>query len=255
MDRVQILLVGLPLLLFCSDLFHLFTPRPPPPHHHHHHPHHPHPHPHHHHPHPHPHPHHHLPPHLQRHEHLPEQSPVTHRETLKLLPQKEDDFGGIGLGNNVHISFCSSCSYRGNAETMKKMLETAFPGISVDLANYPPAFPKRVLGKLVPVAQIGVVGLIMAGEHIFPLLGLMTPPPWYYSLRANRFGTIAATLLLGNALQSSLQSTGAFEVFLNNELVFSKLKEGRFPGEIELKDVVGRRLANSRIDGAGALWS
>lgn len=29
--------------------------------------------------------------------------------------------------------------------------------------------------------------------------------------------------------------------------VFSKLKEGRFPGEIELKDLVGKRLVNSRV--------
>ena len=108
---------------------------------------------------------------------------------------------------------------RGNALTMKKMLETAFPGIDVVLANHPPTFPKRLLGKLVPVAQIGVVGLVVAGEHIFPMLGYMTPPPWYYSLRANKFGTIASTWLLGNALQSFLQSTGAFEVYLNNELV------------------------------------
>lgn len=139
---------------------------------------------------------------------------------------------------------------------MKKMLETAFPGIDVVLANHPPTFPKRLISKLVPVAQIGVVGLVMAGEQIFPMLGFMAPPPWYYSLRANRFGTMATTWLLGNTLQSFLQSTGAFEVYLNNELVFSKLKEGRFPGEIELKELVGRKLSNSRIvDGVGSLWS
>lgn len=99
------------------------------------------------------------------------------------------------------------------------MLESSFPGIHVVLSNHPPPLPKRVLSKLVPVAQVGVFGMVMAGEHIFPMLGIMTPPPWYYSLRANRFGTIASTWLLGNALQSFLQGTGAFEVFLNDELV------------------------------------
>jgi hypothetical protein len=47
----------------------------------------------------------------------------------------------------------------------------------------------------------------------------MAPPPWYYSLRANKFGTIATSWLLGNAAQSFLQSTGAFEVYFNDELV------------------------------------
>ncbi|THG06679.1 hypothetical protein TEA_012547 [Camellia sinensis var. sinensis] len=111
-------------------------------------------------------------------------------------------------------------SYSGTAETMKKMLETSFPGIDVVLANYPPPLPKRVLSKLVPAVQMGVIGIIMAGEQIFPMLGFMVPPPsYYYSLLANRFGSIATTWLLGNDLQNFLQSTGAFEVYLNDEPV------------------------------------
>lgn len=102
---------------------------------------------------------------------------------------------------------------------MKKMLETAFPGIDVVLANYPPSLPKRLLGKLVPFVQIGFVGIVVAGEQIFPMLGFVAPPPWFHSLRANKFGTIATSWLLGNAAQSFLQSSGAFEVLLNDELV------------------------------------
>ncbi|KAF8390985.1 hypothetical protein HHK36_023285 [Tetracentron sinense] len=62
---------------------------------------------------------------------------------------------------------------------MKKMLETSFSRIEVTLANQPPTFPKRLLRKVVPVVQIGVVGIVMAGEQIFPRLGNMMPPPWY----------------------------------------------------------------------------
>ena len=103
---------------------------------------------------------------------------------------------------------------------MKNMLETQFPGIDVVLANYPPPAPKRILSKLVPVAQVGVFAIIMAGDQIFPRLG-MSPPPWYYSLRANRFGTISATWLFGNFIQSYLQSSGAFEVFFDGQPVSS----------------------------------
>ncbi|XP_052172346.1 selT-like protein [Diospyros lotus] len=222
MDRAQLLLLGLPLFLLCSDIVNLFAPRPPQPpkpagrHHNHHH-------------------HHQTPP-----------QPVV-QETLDFPTQKASGVGAIGIGNTVNINFCASCSYRGTAVTMKNMLETAFPGITVILANHPPPFPKRLLGKILPVAQFGIIGITMAGEQIFPRLGFVAPPPWYYSLRANRFGTISTTWLLGNVLQSTLQSSGAFEVFVNGELVFSKLKEQRFPGEIELKDLVGRMIASSRI--------
>ncbi|RVW84947.1 SelT-like protein [Vitis vinifera] len=268
MDRAQLLLVGLPLFLFFSDIINLFTPPPPkpPPHHHH-----------------------------QQPQPKPQSAP------LDFPTQKESGIGGIGFGNTVNINFCSSCSYRtrefsqfggcklfcslyepghkapeaqrslifrhvpdldqrlcgGNAVTMKNMLESQFPGVTVVLANYPPPLPKRLLSKVVPVVQIGVIGIVMAGEQIFPRLGFIAPPPWYYSLRANRFGTISTTWLLGNFLQSFLQSSGAFEVYCNGELVFSKLKQQRFPGEIELKDLVGQRLVASRIvDDVGAgVWS
>lgn len=218
MDRAQLLLVGLPLFLLCSDLFSLFTSSPPPPkpsHHHHHH-----------------------------------HQPVVDPSTIHFPSHSEKattNIGDVGFGNTVNINFCSSCSYKGTAVTMKNMLELAFPGTEVILANYPPPLPKRLLSKAVPVVQFGVIGVVVAGEQIFPMLGFVAPPPWYYSLRSNRFGTISSAWLLGNALQSFLQSTGAFEVYFNGELVFSKLRERRFPGEIELKDLISKKMVNSRI--------
>lgn len=113
--------------------------------------------------------------------------------------------------------FYTSCG-RGTAITMKNMLESSFPGVEVILANYPPPLPKRLLSKVVPVVQFGIIATIMAGEQIFPRLG-MAPPPWYYSLRANRFGSIASTWLFGNFIQSFLQSSGAFEVYCDGEMV------------------------------------
>ncbi|EOA25538.1 hypothetical protein CARUB_v10018883mg, partial [Capsella rubella] len=138
----------------------------------------------------------------------------------------------------------------GTTVTVKKMLATAFPGLDVILANYRSPAPKRVLAKVVPVAQMGVIGLIMGGEHIFPMISIAQPPAWYHSLRTNRFGSMASTWLLGNFLQSFLQSSGAFEVSCNGELVFSKLKEGRFPREIELRDLISRTLTKPFVTGS-----
>ncbi|KAL5550467.1 hypothetical protein UlMin_000643 [Ulmus minor] len=229
MDRAQLVLIGLPVFLFFTDLVSLFTPPPPKPTHHDHH----------------------------LHNHQSQQQIL--QQPLQFPTQQKpiSNVGGIGLGSTVKIGFCTSCSYRGTAVTMKNMLENAFPGMNVVLANHPPVLPKRLLSKVVPVVQFGIIGVIMAGEQIFPRLGIMTPLAWYYSLRANRFGSMASIWLFGNFIQSFLQSTGAFEVYCNGELVFSKLKEQRFPGEIELRDLVGRKLGVSRIvDGIGAsVWS
>ncbi|OAY83480.1 SelT-like protein [Ananas comosus] len=168
MDRLQLLLLGLPLYLFFSDAVNLFTPRPPPPpkpsagrHHHHHH---------------HPHP---TPPHPHQH---PSSSSSAAASSPSLLQSPSDlpsphqiGVGAVGYGTTVELKFCASCSYRGTAMTMKKMLEASFPGIDVILTNYPPPLPKRLLGKLVPVLQMGAIGVIVAGDQIFPRLG-MAPP-------------------------------------------------------------------------------
>ncbi|XP_061347172.1 selT-like protein isoform X2 [Gastrolobium bilobum] len=188
MDRAQFLMLGLPLFLLCSDLLSLFTSSPPPP-----------------------------KPSPTRHHHL---QPVVDPVAIEFPSEKPtSNIGGVALDNTVNINYCSSCSYKGTAVTMKNMLEIAFPGTEVILANYPPPLPKRLLSKVVPVVQIGVIGVVVAGEQIFPMLGFVAPPPWYYNLRANKFGTIASTWLLGNTLQSFLQSSGAFEVYFNGELV------------------------------------
>ncbi|XP_075637715.1 selT-like protein [Castanea sativa] len=232
MDRAQLFLLGIPMFLFCTDIVNLFIPPPPK-----------------------------VPTPNQFHYKPPKpipQQPILN-QPLDFPTQKPSGIvgGGIGLGSTVYINFCSSCSYRGNAVTMKNMLDTSFPGINVVLANHPPPLPKRLLSKAVPVVQFGIIGTIMAGEQIFPRLGFAAPPPWFYSLRANKFRSIASTWLLGNFIQSFLQSSGAFEVYCNGELVFSKLKENRFPSEIELRDLVGRKLSSSRVvDGiGGGVWS
>ncbi|KAK4478468.1 hypothetical protein RD792_013944 [Penstemon davidsonii] len=193
MDRAQILLVGLPLFLFFSDVFHLFSPPPPKPATTHHHP------------------------------HQPNLQPTIQQQQQPSLEFPAQKTTGIGFGNTVSIDFCSSCSYKGTAVTMKNMLESQFPGMNVVLANYPPPLPKRLLSKVVPIAQFGVIGVIVAGDQIFPRLGFAAPPQWYNSLRANKFGSMASTWLLGNFLQSFLHSSGAFEVYCNGELVMSSI--------------------------------
>ncbi|MBA0664555.1 hypothetical protein Goklo_004531 [Gossypium klotzschianum] len=81
-----------------------------------------------------------------------------------------------------------------------KMLEAQFLGIDVMLDNYPPPLPKHLLSKVVPVFQFGVIGIMMASEQIFPMIGIMTPPLWYYSSRANSFESITSAWLFGNIM-------------------------------------------------------
>ncbi|KAH7656782.1 Selenoprotein T protein [Dioscorea alata] len=235
MDRFQFFMLAFPIFLLCSDLVNLYSRPPPPP----------------------------PPPphsssnladvHRHRHHHHHHPSPVNPQVPDFSATQGSSTFGN-GYDSTIEFKFCVSCSYRGTANSLKQMLEESFPGINVVLSNYPPSLPKRVLSKVFPVVQAGFIGIIVAGEHILPRLGILNPPSWYFSLRANKFRTIASSWLLGNFLQSTLQSSGAFEVFCNGELVFSKLEQKRFPDALELKDLIGNRLPSSAF-GKNLNWS
>ncbi|WZZ72735.1 hypothetical protein YC2023_084105 [Brassica napus] len=89
------------------------------------------------------------------------------------------------------ILFASDSLRRRTTVTLK-MLETEFPVFNVILKNYPPPAPESLLPKVAPVAQMGVTLLIVCGEHIFPMIRIFDPPAWYFSLRANRFGSLAS---------------------------------------------------------------
>ncbi|BAD81859.1 unknown protein [Oryza sativa Japonica Group] len=106
MDRVQLVLLGLPILLFCSDLVTLFgpeqlpTPQPD------------------------------LPPHPSPDAASDAVQPDDIAADAAASAQiAEPQVDGPASGTTVELKFCASCSYRGNAVTVKKMLETSFPGL------------------------------------------------------------------------------------------------------------------------------
>mmetsp|Transcript_16657 Transcript_16657/g.28593 ORF Transcript_16657/g.28593 Transcript_16657/m.28593 type:complete len:98 (+) Transcript_16657:422-715(+) len=66
------------------------------------------------------------------------------------------------------------------------------------------------------------------------------PPAWYVQyIATNRFGAAMGTWFVGNMIQNALTSTGAFEVYANDQLVFSMLQEKRM---ITLEDIMAGML-------------
>jgi len=101
-------------------------------------------------------------------------------------------------------------------------------------SEYPPPPNKVLLAKIVSYIQWGIMIVMLAGDWIFPKLGIV-PPPIYYRMKEKQFIVIMACMFLGGQISNGLTSTGAFEVFVDNKLVFSKLQMDRMPspGEIE----------------------
>ncbi|XP_002963506.2 selT-like protein [Selaginella moellendorffii] len=175
----------------------------------------------------------------KHHHHSDRQAPQEQVVQPPYVPGAKD---AASYGGKFHISFCTSCSFKNQAMQTKTMLETLVPGTVVVLSNYPPPFHKRMLSKIVPAIQFGGIGVALAGEQIFPMLGYAAPPAWYNTFRQNKFGAVASCWLIGNFLQNALLGTGAFEVYYDGDLVFSKLQTKRFPTDDELRDSIGKLL-------------
>lgn len=86
-----------------------------------------------------------------------------------------------------------------------------------------------MLAKCVGFLQAGVAAGTLCAEQLLHVLGVPASPAFLASLRDKRFGIIAGAWFLGNMVSNSLTSTGAFEVYYDGRLVYSKLQNGQLP--------------------------
>jgi len=104
----------------------------------------------------------------------------------------------------------------------------------IEHAEYPPKPLNALLAKVLSYAQYAIMGLTFAGDWIFSQIGI-TPPAIYHQMKEKKFMVIMVVMFLGNSLHNMLISSGAFEVFLDNQLIFSKLATGRMPSPHEIE--------------------
>mmetsp|Transcript_16112 Transcript_16112/g.50644 ORF Transcript_16112/g.50644 Transcript_16112/m.50644 type:complete len:136 (-) Transcript_16112:86-493(-) len=109
----------------------------------------------------------------------------------------------------------------------------ALENLEVRGSEYPPPPDKVLLAKLAFYAQLAVFGLIFAGDKLFSSLGV-APPPIFATAKENMFASFMFVWLVGNMVQSSLLSTGAFEIHHGDQLIWSSLEEKRLPSMEDL---------------------
>jgi len=54
-------------------------------------------------------------------------------------------------------------------------------------------------------------------------------PPWLDSMKNNKIYSCLMIFFMTNAIESTLTSTGAFEVYANDKLMYSKIQTGQVP--------------------------
>lgn len=116
------------------------------------------------------------------------------------------------------------------------MIEKANPDVIVTGSEYPASSEKQMMAFIFGIFQFGFIALIFMGEHIFNILGI--PLDGLKKMQENKWMWVIGALFLGNNIKSALLQTGAFEVYVDNTLVFSKLQTGRIFEPQELQSIL-----------------
>ncbi len=103
--------------------------------------------------------------------------------------------------------------------------------LSVIGDNFDPGQSKQMIATITTYLWLGGMLMAFAGQGVFNFFGIKDPsqlPAWYNYLQQNKTACLAGLFFLNNWGNSQL-STGAFEIYLDGEIIYSKLASGRVP--------------------------
>lgn len=120
-----------------------------------------------------------------------------------------------------------------NFADLARFLEQNFPELQGHITGglYPPPPIAIFLNNILSFVQLIAIGwMIVGGDKLLKLIGYKNQlPSFYYTLQQNPMPIIMFVFLLAPSMISKFQNKGAFEIYLNDQLLFSKLENGYFP--------------------------
>lgn len=122
---------------------------------------------------------------------------------------------------------------------VKKFLEDHFPELrtegSITGSNYPPPPMALLIANILSYVQLLIVALFFLGDSFWQYVPfLQSPPEWYHTMKRNPVPFLFGIFLILPSIIQGHISTGAFEIALDGNVVFSKLETGRFPDANDL---------------------
>mmetsp|Transcript_7834 Transcript_7834/g.7406 ORF Transcript_7834/g.7406 Transcript_7834/m.7406 type:complete len:142 (-) Transcript_7834:219-644(-) len=128
---------------------------------------------------------------------------------------------------------------QGNFMKVKKFLEDTFPELnvngSVTGSNYPAPPLALLIANVLSYVQIFIVAVFMFGDSIWSYVPFVqSPPEFYHALKRNPIPVLFGIFLILPSIIQSHIATGAFEIALDGNVIFSKLESGRFPDANDL---------------------
>uniref|UniRef100_A0A7S4NAL4 Selenoprotein T n=1 Tax=Odontella aurita TaxID=265563 RepID=A0A7S4NAL4_9STRA len=126
-----------------------------------------------------------------------------------------------------------------NFQEVKKFLENEFPELRghVTGENYPVPPVAAIAVNIVSALQILCMGALLMGDSVWNYIPFVqSPPNWYYAAKENSMVFLIGLFLIVPTMVQKYVTTGAFELILDGNIMFSKIELGRFPNG---NDIIG----------------
>lgn len=140
------------------------------------------------------------------------------------------------------------------------ILSEKYPQIQVRGANFDPSGLYLYLSKGVFMVKVLLIVAIISQFDIFAFFNIVPTPTWWNMIISNKMYACMMVFFVGNMLEQTVSalnliqlhwllsatlqliSSGAFEIFLNDVPVWSKLQTGRIPAPQELFHIIDSQL-------------
>jgi thioredoxin reductase-like selenoprotein T len=103
-------------------------------------------------------------------------------------------------------------------------------------AEYPPSPEKALLSQVLSFLSMGFILTVAVGDLVLPLIG-MPIPDTLKTIQENKMMCCIGAQLIVGGFAASLTATGAFEIYVDDVLVFSKLETGQHISPIQLASI------------------
>ncbi|GMT04849.1 hypothetical protein PENTCL1PPCAC_27023 [Pristionchus entomophagus] len=100
---------------------------------------------------------------------------------------------------------------------------------------------KTYVAQAINLLKMGGLIVVVTGSNPLAALGLAAPTILTWA-HGNKLSACMMLFLLSNMVESSLMSTGAFEIFLGENQLWSKIESGRVPAPGELLQMIDSQL-------------
>jgi len=115
--------------------------------------------------------------------------------------------------------------------------------LKIEVTNYPVESTRALLAQALSLAKFAFLGIVIANIQVHTMLGIEQPPQFLLWAWENKGYACMMAFFIGNAIENGLTSTGAFEIYLSGDKMWSKLESGRIPSQGEFMKMINDNMA------------